>query len=140
MLRHFRLLDLARQKTLYQLPPGVALEDAGQRIVANYARNLKHTSLLCEDYGVSCYFFWQPVPFYHYGNPSDDLSLQDTEMPVVTWVYDHIDAATRDLPNFEDLSGMLEKYEGQAYVDGFHYSSPVNRKIAERILARLEIE
>jgi hypothetical protein len=80
------------------------------------------------------------VPFHRYANPSDSLSLQGTELPVVTWVYDHIDAATREVPNFANLSGVLEDYEGQAYVDGFHYSSAAGRRIAERILARIELD
>jgi hypothetical protein len=140
MLRHFRLFDLARHKSLYQLPPGVSLADAGQRIVSNYVRNLEHTSHLCDDYEVACYFFWQPVPFHRYANPSDSLSLQGTELPVVTWVYDHIDAATREVPNFANLSGVLEDHDGQGYVDGFHYSSAAGRRIAEHILARIELD
>jgi len=139
MLRHFRLLDLARQKSLYQLPPDVSTEVGGRQIVINYAHNFEHTNYLCKDYEVDCYFFWQPVPFYRYDNPRDTLSLQNLEMPLVKWVYDHIDATMQGLPNFENLSDMLERYEGQAFVDGFHYSAPVNRMIAERVLARIKI-
>jgi len=139
MLRHFRLLDLARQKSLYQLPPDVSTEVGGRQIVINYAYNFEHTNYLCKDYEVDCYFFWQPVPFYRYDNPRDTLSLRNLEMPLVKWVYDHIDATMQGLPNFENLSDMLERYEGQAFVDGFHYSAPVNRMIAERVLARIKI-
>ncbi|MDK9713613.1 MAG: hypothetical protein OEL86_05800 [Sulfuritalea sp.] len=117
----------------YDPPAGVSIEMAANRILENYFENMRFTQLLCEAYHVECFFVWQPSPMFEYHRDEDSLSRK-TPTPLSKIIYEKISALKVHPPGFIDLSRSLDGFEGQPFVDEFHYSSPFMAVLAKRLL------
>lgn len=95
---------------------------------------------LAEEHGFKAHFFWQP--YLVYGRkptaPLEEEMLRRSGRWAKTFrifasaANEHMAAAVG--PEFTDLSGCFEDFEGQLYTDIGHVTPEANELIAEEIL------
>jgi hypothetical protein len=112
---------------------GALLDANGPAYVVNrYKNNLRIIRSLCREYGIKCYFIWQPVPFYKY-----DRSLHRTfpyEGPIPKhWSTTYKMMKYYSSPDFLYLGELLAHVREKVFVDDVHYNEKFNAKIAAAI-------
>ena len=98
-------------------------------VVNRYKSNLRIIRSLCREYGIKCYFVWQPMPFYKY-----DRSLHRT-FPYEGPIPKHWSATYKTIkyyssPDFLYLGEFLANVREKVFVDDVHYNEKFNAKIA----------
>ncbi len=116
-----------------------AREPRGRR--RHYLRAREMIRALARRHGFPAYFFVQPVPGYR--NSFSNHRLMSQARPP-GWNHDLIRQMelldeTVDGESSFSLTGILEDYPQQPFVDDFHYTSAVCRKIAVAIGERIQI-
>jgi hypothetical protein len=119
----------------YAAPGGKADADVAREIGQNYRANVKLASDVCRSQGIACLFFWQPAPFYHYGNPNDRIAARDAR-PELVAIYDEVKKSRGAPGSFHWLGDELSTFSGQAFVDRYHYSGAFNEHLAGRMRER----
>ncbi len=61
-----------RLRSSYSPPPDLDEEQLVTSILSNYLDTIDSTQALCRAFDIDCYFFWQPIPHYHYPNRHRD--------------------------------------------------------------------
>jgi hypothetical protein len=100
--------------------------------VKRYKSNLRIIRSVCREYGIHCYFVWQPVPFYKY-----DRSLHLT-FPYKGPIPKHWSVIYKTMkyyssPDFLYLGEFLANVREKVFVDDVHYNEKFNEKIAAAI-------
>lgn len=127
-------------KNLSYLPPiNISEDECAQKIAKNYLDMIKTTQALCRVFNIKCYFFWQPVPYYNYDRSKDKI-CDKRLFPMFAGVFPIIKEEAKHTSNLFYLGDLLLEYKGSPFVDGFHYSSPFNRQIADEMLKIIAIE
>ena len=122
---------------MYLPPPDMKTEVYGERIYRNLLENLRLTRDLAASHGIKPFFFIQPVPYYHYPNRSHDpICIQD-ERPQFNYIYPLLDKASHGSDDIQFLGNMLEQEKGLPFVDNYHYSPRMNKRIASAILEKI---
>ena len=131
-------LDLFRSPGVnpYAAPAGKSDADVAGVIAQNYRANVKLASDVCRSHGITCLFFWQPAPFYHYANPGDGIAARD-ERPEFVAIYEEVRRSRGELENFHWLADELARFKGSAFVDRYHYSVPLNDHLAGEMRGRV---
>jgi len=122
----------------------LAEEDKQRRgvdyVVQRYTSNIRIIRAICREYGIKCYFVWQPIPFYKY-----DRSLHSTSpykgSNAEYWggVYSRMKGYYTKA-DFLYLGEMLWGISEKVFVDDVHYNERYNEKIAGRICDRLRFD
>jgi hypothetical protein len=136
MVRLMRRLGFERPQLVDvdESPPKILDDEVAAAIIENYLKSADMARKLGRAYGVNCYFFIQPVPFYHYPNRNKDpfsVQIIQNDDPGFKRVYDRL----KESNDIIFLGNMLETETGLPFVDGFHYSPAFNRRIAEAMIA-----
>jgi hypothetical protein len=117
---------------LYNDPPGISTVDYNNALISKYTNNLRMAASLCKTAGIKCYFFCEPVPFYHKGPATENYFKGDWQR--FEHIYDEIQKNKDSLTNFYFLGDM----EGVSYIDKLNYSSASTEKIAKQILSTVK--
>lgn len=118
----------------YKLPRLSTPEDGNQQ----YSDQMEVAKTLCSKYGIFPFFFLQPIPgfrntFLHHPLLRDRFTISVLENRVAGY-----ELLTPRLPSdVVDLSGLLEGYGQQPFVDGIHYSPKVAERIAKIMFEHL---
>ncbi len=111
--------------------------------VANYLFAQKLIRALSAEFRFAAHFFIQPIPGFRNSFNSHQFTknyheqLQKDGQPISENLA-ALSKAHRTMWRTKDLSGMLENYEKQAFIDEDHYTPEVHRKIAVEILRAIE--
>ncbi len=137
-----RLAYLIREKAHPAPPPPidapVDVGPASQFVLQHYRDNRATIQDLAKRYGVQCYFFWQPVPYYHYDRT---LSLRYPDnAPVYEDLYHRCYDLMRDDQVTMWLGDALQQYgpTKHVFVDPVHYNLPFTRYLAGRMAEKLD--
>lgn len=118
-------------------PANVAAEVVNRQAVDHYFENIFHTQRLAHDFLCRAYFFCQPVPFYNYPNQQNDPVCDKDKNTRFDKIYPAVEARGKGLVGFYFLGNMLQNEKGYPFVDGFHYSPEMNRRVAAEILDKV---
>ena len=103
-------------------PQEIPVAERTAFIMQRYTANQKLAQWLGQQYGCSTYFFWQPVPYYHYDASLSGRFPVDAKLltPLYVSCYDKVAAG---LPGVIDLADTLQEYGHQkVFVDPCHYN------------------
>lgn len=130
-------------RALSQEPPksNPPVEKTVDYVLRTYQENVRFAKALCKEYGIRCYFFWQPTPFFHY-----DLSLHRYFPPEVDQrtfeiyrgCYQKIQTQ-KDGPIF--LGNLIQEFGAsrKVFVDDYHYNPAFNRFLAQRMARFIDL-
>ena len=118
----------------YAMPPGLSREAVFDRVLSNYLENIRFAQATLRPFGVTAYFFWQPVPFYRYPNRQNDPVCDQREFPEFEYIYPKVEAAAQELESLYFLGNLLEEEQGTPFIDIIHYSPAFHRRLAREIL------
>jgi hypothetical protein len=118
-------------------PANVPAEVVNRQAADHYFENIANTRRLAGSFQCKTYFFCQPVPFYNYPNQQNDPVCDKDRNTRFDKIYPELEARGRNVEGFYFLGNMLQNERGVPFVDGFHYSPGMNRKIAGEILSRV---
>jgi len=121
-------------------PPGISREEICHTLVRYYFDNVRNIQKMAELYGSKPYFFCQPVPFYRYPRQDIDLFCDKDKNTRFDFAYPLVEKQGASVKNFFFMANMLEQEKGYPFVDGFHYSPDMNKKIAGNILDAVKSE
>ncbi|MEO1085999.1 MAG: hypothetical protein AAFY88_17305, partial [Acidobacteriota bacterium] len=129
-----RRLGLARSPS--SSPSSLSSEGASpEEVQRTYLASRRQIEAVAAAYGVRVYFFIQPVPGYR--NAFGDHPLMRYEHSPATAARMRRLEETADGRTRFSLAGLLDGYEGRAFVDSFHYAPSVNDLVAEAIASRV---
>jgi len=110
-------------------------------VLRTYQENVRVAKSLCKEYGIRCYFFWQPTPFFHY-----DLALHRYFPPevdqrtfeVYRGCYQKIQTQ-KDGPIF--LGNLIKEFGAsrKVFVDDYHYNPSFNRFLAQKMARFIDL-
>jgi hypothetical protein len=123
----------------YEPPPGVSEDECARVLVDNYLDMIRATKVMCEAYGIKCYFFWQPVPYCGYDR-TNDLLCDKRSFPIFQKIFPVIKKESVGIEGLYYLGDMLEGYKGAPFIDIYHYSSAVNEMIAYEMAQRVYVQ
>lgn len=120
-------------------PVNVAADVVYKQAVDHYFENIFHTQRLANNFQCRAYFFCQPVPFYNYPNQQNDPVCDKDQHTRFDKIYPEVEkrVSSSKMPGIYFLGNMLKDEKGYPFVDGFHYSPEMNRKLAAEILDKL---
>jgi hypothetical protein len=99
-------------------------------LMKNYSRNIAMMKHLANTNAIEAFFFIQPTPFYNYPNKSKDPICHAGTSDVLEKAYPILEKECDTLKQQYFLGSFLEKETGYPFIDQFHYSPHINRKIA----------
>lgn len=115
-----------------------------EAVMDRYYANVKQISAVGDVSGVQTVFVWQPIPTYKYDTRHDPFVPNQLGCHVGSkfgypLMRKRVDVLPPS-PNFVWLADMQENLKEALYVDTFHYTAPMSRRIAvlikEAILSR----
>jgi lysophospholipase L1-like esterase len=110
-------------------------------IFTRYTANMRMIRSLCREYGIRCYFVWQPVPTYKYDRTLHRTFPYERGRAIEEyWSAIYSRMKTYREADFLYLGGMLEGVSEKVFVDDFHYNEVMNEKIATRICEVLQLD
>jgi lysophospholipase L1-like esterase len=108
-------------------------------VLSRYTSNMKTTRSICKDYGIKCYFVWQPHPGYKYDRTLHKSFPFEGAVPEhFARVYSRMENMTGD--DYLFLGDMLHGVSEKVFVDDVHYNEALNERIAEKISTGLKID
>ena len=120
-------------------PANVPAEVVNKQAVDHYFENIANTQRLANSFGSKAYFFCQPVPFYNYPNQQNDPVCDKDRNTRFDKIYPEVEIRGRLVPGFYFLGNMLQHEKKYPFVDGFHYSPDMNRRVAAEILDKVRL-
>ena len=123
--------------SLFQLKPGETVASASREAAANYLSNVTHARQLCDDNDILPLFFIQPSPYYKYPNKKNDPIVDTASNELLVSGYTLLESNTDTTGKMYFLSNMLENEKGLPFIDQFHYSPAMNKRIALEIYEKL---
>ncbi|MEP7279197.1 MAG: SGNH/GDSL hydrolase family protein [Bacteroidota bacterium] len=121
-------------QTLFDDPPGYSIDLLVDTLVNSYLSNMEQIRKLASVNDFSPFFFIQPNPFYHYSNQDHDPICEKRPAPLVTKAYTILEKRAVDTGNCFFLGNMLLNEKGYPFIDRFHYSPGMCRKIAKELV------
>jgi lysophospholipase L1-like esterase len=121
--------------TLFTYPPNFNEEQLTDTLLKDYLSNIRYIKQLANANNFSAFFFIQPNPFYNYPNSKNDPICDQHLAPLVTKAYAVLEKDTGTIGNCVFLGNMLGNEKGYPFIDRFHYSPAMCRKIAAEIVA-----
>jgi uncharacterized protein YndB with AHSA1/START domain len=100
------------------------------QLLRTYRLNKHLIQTMAKDFDFEVHFVLQPVGGYR---NRFTTSPEGTKRPDFSALVRYYERETMNGTNDHSLSGILEAYQGEAFVDIVHYTTGVNRLIAERI-------
>lgn len=123
---------------MYKPPVGVDLSVYSKNIFNNLIENIGFMKSFASLYQVQLFCFIQPVPQYHYPNRKNDPMVSKEELPQFDFIYPLLKQKSGETKDFFFLGEMLENEKGYPFVDQYHYSPEMNKKIALEILNKIQ--
>ena len=123
-----------------EMPRGMTQSAVADTLQRFYFENINNASKIATLYNAKTFFFCQPVPFYHYPGQDKDPLCDKDKHTIFDFAYPAVEKRGAAVKNFTFLGNMLQKEGGYPFVDGFHYSPGMNKKIATAILSGLQSE
>lgn len=120
-------------------PANVAADAVNRQAVDFYFENIANTQRLANSFGGKAYFFCQPVPFYNYPNQQKDPVCDKDRNTRFDKIYPEVEMRGKSVPGFYFLGNMLQHEKQYPFVDGFHYSPDMNRRVAAEILDKVRL-
>jgi len=127
-----------KEKQINNLSPGTNEECSNaDYVVKRYKNNIRIIRSICCEYGIKCYFVWQPMPFYKY-----DRSLHRT-FPYPGQIPKHWSEVYTGMKDYSSLDFLylgefFENVFEKVFVDDVHYNEKYNEKIAAEICELLK--
>jgi hypothetical protein len=122
----------------YDLPGGASVDSACAMVANTYLDNIRHAHDLTALYHIPLYCFWQPVPYYNYGNRANDPICTHSEQPRYGKIFSRVAGSAAKIPYLTYLGDMLHDEKGLPFVDQLHYSPAFSRTIAEKMLSCID--
>ena len=122
---------------MFQLKPGETVASASQQAAANYLSNVTHARQLCDDNDILPLFFIQPSPYYKYPNKNNDPIVDTASNELLVSGYTLLENKSDTAGKMYFLVNMLENEKGLPFIDQFHYSPAMNKRIALEIYEKL---
>jgi lysophospholipase L1-like esterase len=120
--------------TLFDYPPGYNEEELSDTLLKSYLANINNIKTLANANDFKAFFFIQPNPFYNYPNNKNDPICDKHLAPLATKAYGVLDKIAGNIGNCIFLGNMLSNEKGYPFIDRFHYSPSMCRKIAAEIV------
>lgn len=119
------------------------LKELGRGVVEDYTKSLALLDSLSKTYDFKYLSFWQPNAFTEdklvEGEEAVDIRLGDESLrKLFRYTNEYIDA--EQLPNFYNISDVLNGREEPYYFDWMHITEDGNRVVAENILRKFKKE
>ncbi|MEO6315031.1 MAG: SGNH/GDSL hydrolase family protein [Chitinophagaceae bacterium] len=121
-------------ETLYTSPAGYTAKALTDSLVKNYLSNLNQVNKLSVSNGFKAFCFIQPNPFYNYPNKKHDPVCDQLEYPLVTSGYALLASRSSSVENCFFLGNMLANEKGFPFIDRFHYSPEMCKRIAAELV------
>ena len=122
-----------KEKPINNLSPGTKEEAYNPYYVLNrYRNNQKIIRSICYEYGIKCYFIWQPIPFYKYERSLHRNFPYPDEIPS-NWPEVYKGMKSFSSSDFLYLGEFFEGVHDEVFVDDVHYNEKYNEKIAKEI-------
>ena len=118
-------------------PANVPAEIVNKQAIDFYFENMANTKMLAKDFQSKAFFFCQPVPFYNYPNQQQDPVCDKDTNTRFNKIYPEVELRGRGVEDFYFLGNMLQNEKQYPFVDGYHYSPYMNRKVAAAILEKI---
>lgn len=121
-------------------PSDKPIDDAMlRRVIARYIDNMRQVKAVSEAYGITPVFVWQPIPTYKYDVGHHLFYPNQLGCHINSKVGYSIMASFADKTplgnSFIWAADIQETLAEPLYVDAFHYTAPMSRRIAEFINA-----
>lgn len=123
---------------MFRSYPGIDETAYNQSLIDKYFRNIENIRKVAAIAGTKTYFFCQPVPFYNYPHQAEDPVTFKEKNTRFDYIYPIIEKRADSANNYFFLGNLLQTEKGNSFVDGFHYSPAIHRKIASAILNHME--
>jgi hypothetical protein len=112
------------------------------RVIDRYFHNLRQEEAISRAYGIISVFVWQPIPTYRYDThyhlfKPDRLHCHVNSKVGYPIMAAHL-AKIPSNPNFIWAADMQQELKEPLYVDAFHYTAPMARRLAELIFAEVK--
>jgi hypothetical protein len=117
-------------------------EALAQDVVRVYFRNVEFVSAMEKQFGVAAQFFWQPSVYTRARPTKQEVSMihaSDEHALLYRKIHEamkRVDRATHPA-KFRDISNVLDRYGGTAFIDTVHATELANEVIAREIVAGL---
>lgn len=115
-------------------PEGYTHEALADSLVKNYISNIDNVKKVAGSNHFNVFFFIQPNPFYHYPNRIHDSICNKQPAPLIEMAYSILEKKADSIENCYFLGNMLMQEKGYPFIDGFHYSPAMCRRIAKEIV------
>jgi lysophospholipase L1-like esterase len=127
-----------------QQPDQPEPEETLKRVIARYQENVKQAKAIAEASGIDAFFVWQPIPTYNYDlkhhvfNP-DRLGCHVNSK--VGYPMMRASGVPQALgKRFIWAADMQKDLAEPLYVDAFHYTAPMSRRLADFIHASMRAQ
>ena len=139
---YYRLKENVRNEkdstiSLFLLEKNETTDQAVKDIADKYLSNIEQARKLCRTYEVTPLFFIQPNPYFNYPNKANDPLVTRSSNPLIENGYRFIEKQCDSAKNMYFLGNMLQTEKDLPFIDEFHYSPVMNKRIAAEIYERL---
>lgn len=117
--------------------PKTRVKGVSDSLYSSYLQTMETIATLANNYNAKSYFFIQPVPWYKYPRQKKDPICYQTMYEQYNYVYPALQKLSNDRNELVFLGDMLKNENGLPFIDGFHYSPAMNKRIASEILNKL---
>lgn len=124
-------------------PPNDKPEDEAtlQRVIARYVGNMRQVKAVSAAYGIVSVFVWQPIPTYKYDVHYHLFYPDRLGCHVNSKVgYPMMAETAKERPlgdSFIWAADIQEEMKEPLYIDAFHYTAPMSRRIARFIFDQM---
>jgi len=132
----FKELERINDSTsvLFSNPAGYSEDALTDTLVKTYLSDISQVKKIAAANNFDAFFFIQPNPFYNYPNKKNDPICDKQQFPLVGKAYKILEAKAPTTTNCLFLGNMLAGEKGYPFVDRFHYSPLMCRKIAKELV------
>ncbi len=122
-------------QTLFDYPEGYSEDALADTLVKNYLSDISQVKKMADAHHFEAFFFVQPTPFFNYPRQQSDPVCSKESFPVVKKAYGQVERKTDSAGGHFFLGNMLAAEKGIPFIDRFHYSPSMCRRIAKEIVA-----
>jgi lysophospholipase L1-like esterase len=112
-------------------------DDVLNTVIARYFHNLRQAEAISRDYGIIPVFVWQPIPTYGYDTRYHLFKPDRLHCHVNSKIgYPMMAAHLTKMPsnrNFIWAADLQQELKEPLYIDAFHYTAPMARRLAQFI-------
>jgi hypothetical protein len=117
-----------------------SLQSYAQSSVSNYLSFIQSAHTLSKSFSFKPFFFIQPVPYFDYPNKKRDPKCDKTIFPQYNVIYPILkaEANTGKHENLYYIGDLLLSNPGNPFIDRFHYTPAMNKRIAAAIFQKIQ--